>query len=438
MENHLQQANNLRKQGKYEDAIPHYEDAYNDPQTVLNKWDIWSYAYSLKKTGNLNKSIELSEKHISEYSDFEILANNLTWAYFEEYIRNFQPSEISSIEKALDRIYEINGQQTITEQTKIPCPFTIGVFKVLKHYKKPNFNIHKIRYWIDKIAPDKLSQKEQVIDLKGKETKLASDYENYYSLLITLLFNEAKYPECIATAEYALESISQLHYDNSIWFKRRIALCHVELGNPEKAEEILQSLVKGKGEKWFMEYELSKIYFEQENLEKSLDFAVKAAKNFGDDLMKINLYTHLARILYKQEKLEHSKSHAELVIAIKQANDSKLDAEQQKLASFFKLNTEETIDLRNQKSSAEKIWNEITYGSQEKLKGIISKILPNGKSGFIKADNYKDSYFFRFNSVKGKKGFIQEGKKVNFILIESFDKKKNQKSFEAVEIFLIK
>ncbi|MBN1969671.1 MAG: hypothetical protein JW870_09915 [Candidatus Delongbacteria bacterium] len=438
MENHLQQANDLRKQMKFEEAIPHYDEAYNDPETVLNKWDIWGYVYSLKKTGNLDKSIEISENHISEYNDFENIANNLTWAYFDKYIRTFESSEIDNIERALDRIFEINGQQAITEQNTIPCPFTIGVFKVLKHYKRPNFNTYKIRYWIDKIDPEKLSQREQVIDLNGKERKLASDFENYYSFLINLLFNEGKYSECIEKAEYALENINQLHYDNSIWFKRRIALCHVELGDSEKAEEILKSLDKGKGEKWFIEYELSKIYFEQENFEKSLDFALKAAKNFGDDLMKVNLYTHLARILYKQNKLEDSKSHAELVIAIKQANDSRLDAGQQKLASFFKLNIEETIDLRNQKRSVEKIWNEIIYGTQEKLRGTITKILPNGKSGFIKAENGKDSYFFRFNSVKTRKEFIQEGKKVNFLITESFDKKKNKKSFEAVEIYLIR
>jgi len=438
MENHLQQANDLRKQKKFKEAIPYYQEAYNDPQTVLNKWDIWGYAHSLKKSGDLNKSIEISEKHIFEYSDFENLANNLTWAYFDKYIRNFNPSDISNTEKALDRIFEINGQQPVGEQDSIPCPFTIGVFKVLKHYKKPNFNTYKIRYWIDKIDPDKLSQQEQIINQDGKERKLASNYETYYSLLITLLFNEAKYPECIEAAEYALENINQLHYDNSIWFKRRIALCNVELGDSDKAEEILKSLDKGKGEKWFIEYELSQIYFEQENFEKSLDFALKAAKNLGDDLMKVNLYTHLARIFYKQNKLEYAKYHAELVIAIKQANDSKLDAEQQKLASFFKLNTVETIDLRNQKRSVEKIWNEIVYGTQEKFKGLISKILPNGKSGFIKDDNGKDSYFFRFNSVKARKEFIQEGKKVNFLITESFDKKKNQKSFEAVEIILVR
>lgn len=438
MENHLQQANDLRKQKKFEEAIPHYEEAYNDPQTVLNKWDIWGYVHSLKKTGNLDKSIEISEKHISEYSDFENIANNLTWAYFDKYIRTFNTSDINNIEKALDRILEINGQQAVPEQNSIPCPFTIGVFKVLKHYKRPNFNSYKIRYWIDKIDPEKLSQQEQIITKDGKESKHASNYENYYSFLINLLFNEGKYSECITTAEYALENIKQLHYDNSVWFKRRIALCHVELGDSEKAEVILKSLDEGKGEKWFIEFELSKIYFEQENFEKALDFGLKAAKNFGDDLMKVNLYTHLARILYKQDKLEHAKSHAELVIAIKQANDSKLDAEQQKLGSFFKLNTEETIDLRNQKRSVEKIWNEFIYGTQEKLKGTISKILPNGKSGFIKADNGKDSYFFRFNSVKAKKDFIKEGKKVNFLITESFDMKKNQKSFEAVEIYLVR
>jgi len=171
MENHLQQANDLRKNMKFEEAIPYYELAYNDPQTVLNKWDIWGYVHSLKKTGNLEKSIELSEKHISEYSDFENLANNLTWAYFDKYIRTFDSSDINNTEKALNRIYEINGQQTVSDQNSIPCPFTIGVFKVLKHYKRPIFNTNKIRYWIDKIEPEKLSHQEQIITIGGERIK---------------------------------------------------------------------------------------------------------------------------------------------------------------------------------------------------------------------------------------------------------------------------
>jgi len=436
MADQLQQANELRKGKKFEEAVPLYDEAYIDSQVVMNKWDIWGYVYSLRKTGSLDKSIEISEKHISEFSDFENISNNLTWAYFDKYIRNFNPSEIIKIEKGMERIYELNGQQVVNESNNIPCPFTIGVFKVLKHYKKPNFNSAKVRYRIDKIDPEKLSKKEQTITQDGKERKLASDYETYYSFLITLLFNESKYDDCINVAENALNSITQLHYDNAIWFKRRIALSYVELGDSDKAEEILKSLDKGKGEKWFIEFELSKIYFEQENFDKSLDFALKAAKNFGDDLMKVNLYTHLARIFYKQNKLDYAKSHAELVIAIKQANDSKLDSEQQKLISFFKLDASETIDLKNQKRSIEKIWNEIVYGSQVTLKGVINKILPNGKSGFILADNGKDSYFFNFNSVKARKEFIQAGKKVSFFLTESFDKKKNKKSMEAVEIFI--
>lgn len=438
MENHLQLANDLRKQKKFEESISHYDEAYNDPQIVLNKWDIWGYAYSLKKIGNLDKSIEISEKHLSEYNDFDNIKNNLVWSYFDKYIRNFDTSNINKIEIALNRIFEINGQQDVTKQNQIPCPFTIGAFRVLKYYKKPSFNVTKVRYWIDKIAPNKLSQEEQTIDTNGTERKLASDFEDYYSFLITLLFNEAKYLECIETAEYALENIKQLHYDNSIWFKRRIALCYVELGDSDKAEEILKSLDRGKGEKWFIEYELSKIYFDQDNFEKSMDFALKSAKNVGDDLMKVNLYTHLARIFYKENKIEYAKSHAKLVIAIKQANDSRLDAEQEKLASFFKLNREELIDFRNQKHIVEKIWNELIYGAQEKLKGVISKILPNGKSGFIQPNEGNHSYFFKFNSVKAKPQYIQEGKKVNFYVTESFDKKKNKKSFEAVEIFLIK
>lgn len=438
MANPLEKASDLRKEKKFEEALPLYEEAYSDPQIILNKWDIWGYVFSLRKTGNLDKSIEISEKHISEFSDFNNIANNLTWAYFDKYIRKFDVSEIAAIEKSLECIYELNGQQEINDTNTIPCPFTIGVFKVFKHYKRPNFNIQKIRYWIDKVEPEKLSHQEQTINQNGKERKLASDYENYYSILITLLYNEAKYEECIQIAEYALDSIERFHYDNSIWFKRRIALCNVELGEPEKAEEILRSLDKGKGEKWFIEYELSKIYFEQEDFEKSLNFALKAAKNFGDDLMKVNLFTHLARIFYKKEMLEAAKTHAELVIAIKQANESNMDAEQQKLIAYFKLNTESIIELRSKKREAERIWNDLVYDGNAKLNGTISKILPNGKSGFIQVDNAKDSYFFKFNSVKAKKHLIQEGKKVSFFITESFDKKKNKKSKEAVEIQLLR
>lgn len=435
----LQQASILRKSNKFDEAVELYATAYDDPQVILNNWDIWGYVHSLRKTGQTDKSIELSEKHLIEYPDFSNLKNNLVWAYFDKSIRKFDSNKVSDTEHALERILVLQGQMEVNDEKTIPCPFCVGVFKVLKAYKKPNFNASKVRYWLDKLDPEKLSKKEQTtVSEDSKERKLASDYENYYSYLATLLYKEKKYQESIEVSEFALANIQILHYDNNIWFKRRIALCHIELGDLSKGEEILKSLDSGKGEKWFIENDISLIYFEQNDFEKALEYALKAAKNFGDDLMKINLYVHLARIFFKLQKIDEAKVHAELVIAIKQANDSRIDLELQKLITYFKLDISQRIDLRVKKKEAEKIWDNHLFEGQEKLKGTINKILPNGKSGFIKQDNSRDAYYFNFSSVKARKQDIQEGKSVNFYLKNSFDKKRNKESKEAIEIVIIK
>ncbi len=435
MENQLRLANDLRKQGNYAAAISCYEEAINSPENGLNKWDIWGYAYSLRKAGDADKAIIVSEKYLPEYPDLEILKNNLAWAYFDKYIRNFNPDEMTKTEKGLERIYQLNGQQVFTEDKNIPCPFTIGVFKVLKHYKKPRFHTAKIRYWIDKIDPEKLSRREQNIIQEGRERKLASDYESYYSLLIPLLFNEAKYTDCIDIAEHVLNSISPLHYDNAVWFQRRIALCHAELGDFDKAKDILQSLDQGKGEKWFIEFELSRIYFEQENYAKSLHYAVKAAKNPGDDLMKVNLYTHLARIFFKLNQKEEARLHALLVVAIKQANSLDFDAGTQKLIAYFRIDSSVPVNLKSQKRAIDKIWNTMLYADQPSFTGKITKILPTGKAGFIRRADGKDSYYFEFREVRFPRHLIQEEKSVRFFLAESYDKKKEKKSLVAVEIY---
>lgn len=438
MENQLQQAKELRQNKKFKEAIDLYGPMYDDESIVFNNWDIWSYAHCLKKIGDLDKSIQITEEHIEFYPEFELLKNNLVWAYYDKYIRQFYPDDINNIESALNRIFDVNGQQVVDENNEIPCPFTLGVFKVLKHFKKPNFNSFKIRYWINKINPEKLSKLEQTIDQDGKKRELASDFENYYSYLIALLFEEKKYNDCIEAATYAIETIPKLHYSNTKWFKRKMALCYFELGKLDRAEEILKSLGSGNNDKWFIDHELSIIYFEQEDYDKALKCGIKAAKSFGEDSMKVKLYTHLARIFYKLDNLDYSKVHAELVIAIKQDNGQKLNFNQEKIVSFFSLNKESAINTRDQKRSVEKIWNSILFEGQEKHYGVITKILPNGKSGFILADNNKDSYFFSFRSIKGNKRFAEEGKKVSFYLKEGFDKKKNVKTMNATEIILIK
>ena len=73
------------------------------------------------------------------------------------------------------------------------------------------------------------------------------------------------------------------------------------------------------------------------------------------------------------------------------------------------------------------------YKNQEVQYGIISKILPHGKAGFIQAED-GNSYYFRSFEFKGDKDELHEMTSVSFYLEEGFDKAKNEVKMNAVNI----
>lgn len=80
-------------------------------------------------------------------------------------------------------------------------------------------------------------------------------------------------------------------------------------------------------------------------------------------------------------------------------------------------------------------WKNISGIRKIKHSGVISNILQNNKSGFIK--NEKGSYFFRISEIKDKSRQDLQGKKVYFYLETDFDRKKNMETEVAVNIKFI-
>jgi len=66
-------------------------------------------------------------------------------------------------------------------------------------------------------------------------------------------------------------------------------------------------------------------------------------------------------------------------------------------------------------------------------KGTIIKILANNNAGFIKEEG-SISIYFELKNYLGEKGEVTEGLKVSFTKVESYDKKKQKKSFKAIGI----
>ena len=103
------------------------------------------------------------------------------------------------------------------------------------------------------------------------------------------------------------------------------------------------------------------------------------------------------------------------------------------LASEMSLTLESIEDTKSYIQELKQFWDKHKFANLPKHAGKIKTILPNGKAGFITSDDGKDFYFkiFSFNGSKKK---IRTGLKVEFFVQESFDKSKNKKSYQAVNI----
>lgn len=106
-----------------------------------------------------------------------------------------------------------------------------------------------------------------------------------------------------------------------------------------------------------------------------------------------------------------------------------------------KLIEEFNIDLSSSPSSKELLaelknyWNSLKFSDKPKVTGVIKKLLPNGKAGFIQGNKGK-SYYFKIKSFRGHRDDLEEGIPVSFYVEKGFDHKKGKESEEAVRIEL--
>lgn len=81
-----------------------------------------------------------------------------------------------------------------------------------------------------------------------------------------------------------------------------------------------------------------------------------------------------------------------------------------------------------------KKWIQKLYQISDCKRGKVVKLL-NGRGGFIQADQ---SYYFQFKNFFGKSDLLKTSDCVEFIVINSYDKKRQIETKEAVAITPIK
>jgi predicted Zn-dependent protease/cold shock CspA family protein len=431
-----QQAEQARKNKDYANAINSYKELCTNYRNDCTEWDGWGYAFCLKQVKEYKKALNICREVYKLNPNFEHNKNLYAWCIYYTEIGIEKINNEDNFFKAGEAIIKLVKQEdkSVKLEKNIPCLYSLSVFKILDYLnEKAIYNPKPILYWTEKLNPDFLENIPfQIIGNDGKQRELAPHKEKWYSLRSKALLENKQFGECIKLSEKAIMVFNKFHYDNDIWFKRNIAHSKAELGDYVTAIEELKLLLKRKNE-WFIQKEIAELYIKQNDIDTAMNFAVDAALNFGDADKKMNLYTLLADLLATQNKIEEAKLHIELIYQIRNSNQWKIPSELLDRINKYQIDTNNLSDIKDITRKLKPIWEQLKFGTQELLKGIIKTIIAEGKAGFIETDN-KKFYFFSAKDFKGRRDLMQQGQKVTFFLEDGFDKKKNQPTKIAVNI----
>jgi hypothetical protein len=423
-----EKANNLRKAKDYENALPLYKDLWDNYKDDCGKWEGWGYAQCLSKLKKYKNSITLCQKVYEIDKEFTINNNLYAWnIYYTEIAQDDIRDEGRFFKAAKSIIF-------LSKQEDKYSPFILSIFKVIDYVNKQNTVKHNDLFnWTGTLKPELLDDTPSSFqDNDGKTREIASKKEKYYSNRSKAFFKLGQFENCIIICEEGLNALTKFHYSNDIWFKRLIALSNGQLGNNDLAVAQLIEILKRKKE-WFIQKEIAEIYLKDNNLKDAEKYAVDSALNYGDNDKKINLYLLLNDILQKQGKNDAARNHILFIATIRIDLKQKIDTDLKQKIDFYSIDLNDLPSFSTIRRDLIKIWEDTKYGSKE-CRGIIKKMLPNNKSGFIELENSRLSYYFDIRDFKGQKNLIKEETKVQFYLEDSFNKKRNEKSKKAVMI----
>lgn len=423
---------------KLEQALPYCKELYEVFDDTNDLWDVHQYANCLKQLGNLDEAEAVCDRIYKQFSEAELskeqekpwtyIKKLYAWVIFEKYIKTLRNLD-GQLDKTLilDRMV-ILCKLIIQGEQGAPS-LSYCILQVVKYIVKNNDynNYVKALSILSILDGDQLSQEpRRFTDQLGKERELASEIEDYYQLKSEILLNIKRFDECIACCGEAIEKIHKFHYNNDVWFERRVAQAFSGLGDVDKAIETLNKLTVV-SDKWFLLSEIGNCYLRKKDYITALLYLLRAACTKDPEKMKVGLIESIGDVCILVGDEELSQLNFLLAKSIREENGWFIKNQLRQ-----KIKEDKTVSLRD----VRKRWIEKLYLISGENIGKISKLFPRNNGGFIQTD--KRSYYFQSKNFLGKVDFIKIGDNVKFIIVDSFDKKKQENTQEASVITPIK
>lgn len=427
----FQQASDYRRLKKYKACVQILRPLWDEDPMSFDEWNTWDYAYSLKELQQYEEALDICRLAYPRFSESRFISNLYAQCIFYTQFRTSQDKkDINILRKALDGMYKLSPPYE-------PYSFTsIASFRYCKELMKLNpIPWGEIESVLLRMEPELLNKDTfKIKQPNGRTTELASQYEEWYSMMIRVKAGRSDVQELLKIIEEAKSKNIKWHYNNDIWIKRKEAFAYHQLGQSEKAEQLLLEILRFKKD-WFLYSDLGDVQTDPKQKLKSWS---KAALQRGKLEMKINLFGKIANLIEIDSSLKAIyQSHLILMLRIYLENGWNIPAKLEEKLNHHAVDISAVNNAKEAYARLKTYWQENVGEEKHKKKGGIAYLHNNGKSGIIKGDDGID-YFFSLRNYRGDVKDLQVGHRFSFSYKKSFDRKKNKDSWMAYELTLIK
>lgn len=416
---------------QYEDAMPLCKELYEAFPETHELWDVHQYANCLKKLNKLDDAELICENVYSEFKDTEIakiqsqaflyIENLYAWIINDKYVKTIKQPDYKYSEMIFGKLTRLYDLLKDTKTTKPSFPYcALTVLKQLNKQKGKIIAAEGLEILCLISLSELSTEAKSYTDSYGKTREFASLKEDYYTLKSDFLLDAKRYEDCIICCNEAMETLENFHYDNDIWFSRKISKSLGELGQIDDAISKLEKLTII-SDKWFLLYEIGKYYLQLNNLDEALTYMLRAVCTKDPERMKVSLIESIGDLLTEIGDKSFAQDNYNYARQIRQNNDWSVANSLQR-----KITEEKEVASKDIK----KKWIQKLYQLSGSKRGKVIKLF-NGRGGFIQADQ---SYYFQFKNFFGKSDLLKIDDCVEFIVVNSYDKKRQIETKEAVVI----
>ncbi len=411
-------ANEHRKSGDYESAIPIYDSLWRE---TSDPFDGAGLLNCHRKKGDFDKALQLARELYEKHMDHEWAAREVCWSIVQGKIRMFD--EKSPLEDV------IKSANIVMEHSPDFLARKVAVFSVLKWAKKKK-DWTAIAKWIDLIEVEDLSE-EPMCFSDGK--KGWSDQCLWYNYKTNSLLKRERYDEAREHAAIAIEKCKRQWY----FFLRLQARALKGLGEVDSAKKLYEKRCTPGKSQWWLLQDYGNLLNEVGETGEALRVLCAAALSKAKLEMKVRLFSDIARIFSANGELKKARAHYHLEKFLREENDWQIpDALTTAITRLDGKLTGEAAP--NSKKSALSLCRSIW---REHYQPTPTKTLPKTRGLTGKYAAHKEKPFGFVNTKDGFSAIcfpsdiqpdVVNGDAVVFDVIPSYDKKNDRERWKAV------